>query len=253
MQTIDETDYNVGEARTGDHIIRDGGFTPDEQSEYVLVQSKTTTADEPEFRAVVNQAVATLAASRRSRLRSPLTEGNEGQISANGHSALIEFTPEGTYDEAAAYIDTIVAATERVQDENPGYYVGEAGSASTGKALDEMFDSQLALAGLLSIPLTLGILLLVFGSVVGASIPLLLGLTSVFATMGLVALPSQLVPMDENIAAVILLIGLAVGVDYSLFYIRRERDERRADRASRPPSKPPRRPRAGRCSSPASP
>ena len=94
-----------------------------------------------------------------------------------------------------------------------------------------MFDSQLALAGLLSIPLTLGILLLVFGSVVGASIPLLLGLTSVFATMGLVALPSQLVPMDENIAAVILLIGLAVGVDYSLFYIRRERDERRADRA----------------------
>ena len=94
-----------------------------------------------------------------------------------------------------------------------------------------MFESQLARAGLLSIPLTLGILLLVFGSLVGASIPLLLGLTSVFATMGLVALPSQIVPMDENISAVILLIGLAVGVDYSLFYIRRERDERRPGRS----------------------
>ena len=62
-----------------------------------------------------------------------------------------------------------------------------------------MFGSQLARAGLISIPLTLGILLLVFGSLVGASIPLLLALTSVFATMGLVALPSQIVPMDESV------------------------------------------------------
>jgi uncharacterized membrane protein YdfJ with MMPL/SSD domain len=232
MQTIDETDFNVGEARTGDHIIRDGGFKLDEQREYVLVQSTTKTADDPAFRAAVSQAVTALDGYPQvTKLRSPLTEGNEGQISADGHSALIEFTPKGSYDEAAAYIDTIVAATDRVQEQNPGFYVGEAGSASTGKALNELFDSQLARAGLLSIPLTLGILLLVFGSLVGASIPLLLGLTSVFATMGLVALPSQLVPMDENISAVILLIGLAVGVDYSLFYIRRERDERRAGRS----------------------
>jgi RND superfamily putative drug exporter len=79
--------------------------------------------------------------------------------------------------------------------------------------------------------LTLGILLLVFGSVVGAFVPLLLALTSVFATMSLVALPSQIVPMDRSISEVILLIGLAVGVDYSLFYVRRERDERRAGRS----------------------
>ena len=111
---------------------------------------------------------------------------------------------------------------------NPGFTVVQAGSASTGKALDEMFNSQLARAGMISIPITLVILLLVFGSLVGAAIPLGLALTAVFATMGLVALPSQIVPMDESISEVILLIGLAVGVDYSLFYIRRERDERRA-------------------------
>ena len=84
---------------------------------------------------------------------------------------------------------------------------------------------------MISIPITLVILLLVFGSLVGAAIPLGLALTAVFATMGLVALPSQIVPMDESISEVILLIGLAVGVDYSLFYIRRERDERRAGRS----------------------
>ena len=232
LQSIDETDWNVGEARKGDHIIRDGGFALDEQSEFVLVQSGTRTVDDAAFRAVVNDALVALRGfDEVTKLRSPLTAGNEGQISEDRHSALIQFSPEGSYDDAVTYIDSITAATEKVQEENPGYYVGQAGSASTGKALDEMFTGQLARAGLLSIPLTLGILLLVFGSLVGASIPLLLALTSVFATMGLVALPSQIVPMDESISEVILLIGLAVGVDYSLFYIRRERDERRAGRS----------------------
>ena len=48
------------------------------------------------------------------------------------------------------------------------------------------------------------------------------------ATLGLLAVPSQLVPMDEASASIILLIGLAVGVDYSLFYLKREREERAA-------------------------
>ena len=87
--------------------------------------------------------------------------------------------------------------TEKVQKANPEFTVVEAGSASTGKALDELFNGQLAKAGLISIPLTLLILLVVFGSLVAARVPLLLALTSVFATMGLIGLPSQIVPMDE--------------------------------------------------------
>src|SRR6478735_8471649 len=192
MVTIDQNDVNVGEARTADHIIRDAGFKLDEQSEYVLVQSKTQTASDPAFRAVVTAAIAKLETYPKvTKLRSPLAAGNEGQISEDGHSVLIQFSPKGTYDEATTYIDTIVAGTAQVQKSNPDYTVVEAGSASTGKALDAMFSSQLARA----------------------------------------ALPSQIVPMDESVAEVILLIGLAVGVDYSLFYIRRERDERRAGRS----------------------
>jgi RND superfamily putative drug exporter len=232
MQTIDPNDMNVGEARRGDHIIRDAGFPVDQQMEYVLIQSKTRTASDPAFRAVVADAIRALDGFPQvEKLRSPLTAGNEGQISDDRHSALIQFSPKGNYDKAISYIDTITAATEKLQKAHPDFVVVEAGSASTGKALDEMFMSQLARAGLISIPLTLIILLVVFGSLVGASVPLLLALSSVFATMGLVALPSQIVPMDESIAEVILLIGLAVGVDYSLFYIRRERDERRAGRS----------------------
>jgi len=232
MKTIDQNDVNVGEARKADHIIRDAGFKLDEQMEYVLVQSRTQTASDPAFRAVVSQAIAKLEGFPQvTKLRSPLAQGNEGQISEDGHAVLIQFSPKGSYDEATSYIDTITNATAQVQKANPDYYIGQAGSASTGKALDKMFNSQLARAGAISIPITLVILLLVFGSLVGAAIPLGLALTAVFATMGLVALPSQIVPMDEAISEVILLIGLAVGVDYSLFYIRRERDERRAGRS----------------------
>ena len=71
------------------------------------------------------------------------------------------------------------------------------------------------------------------GSLVAAFVPVLVGLTSVFATMGLVAIVSQFVPMDGQIQEVVLLIGLAVGVDYTLFYLRRERDERKAGRGER--------------------
>ena len=82
-------------------------------------------------------------------------------------------------------------------------------------------------------PLTLLILVLVFGSIVAAGVPLLLALTAVLATIGLLSLPSRLMPMDQSVSEVVLLIGLAVGVDYALFYLKREREERAAGRSHR--------------------
>ena len=112
------------------------------------MQSKTQTASDPAFRAVVTAAIAKLETYPKvTKLRSPLAAGNEGQISKDGHSVLIQFSPKGTYDEATTYIDTIVAGTTQVQKANPDYTVVQAGSASTGKALDKMFGSQLARAG----------------------------------------------------------------------------------------------------------
>ena len=84
---------------------------------------------------------------------------------------------------------------------------------------------------MLSIPVTLILLLITFGSLVAASVPLWIGLSSVIAALGLVNIASQIVPVDSNLPAVILLIGLAVGVDYSLFYLKREREERAAGRS----------------------
>src|SRR5262249_32938400 len=114
-----------------------------------------------------------------------------------------------------------------------GFYVEEIGSVSTTKKFNTIFDGLLAKVGLIALVLTLIILLFVFGSAVGAIAPLLLALTAVLATVQLVSIPSQLIPVDEQISEVILLIGLAVGIDYSLFYLRREREERRKGLGSR--------------------
>ncbi len=234
VHMIENKDAAVGEAGKANKIV-DEAFDLDKtgQGELVIVQSKTKTVDDPAFRSTINETIGVLSKFKKvEKLHSPLTAGNEGQISPDRHSALIVFSPRGSYDEAALYIDTIVAATAGVQKAHPDFYVAEAG-VSTEKALDKVINSGIAKAGLIALVLTLVVLLLVLGSAVAALVPILVGLTSVFATFGLVSLPSQLVPMDASVNEVILLIGLAVGVDYSLFYLRRERDERRAGRSER--------------------
>ncbi len=97
-----------------------------------------------------------------------------------------------------------------------------------------MFNKQLAQAGERSIPLTLLILLLVFGALVAAGVPLLLALCRRDRhDRPASRCPSHIVPMDQNVSAVLLLVGLAVGVDYSLFYLKREREERAAGKGHR--------------------
>ena len=233
-KNIDQHDSNVGQAHRGDHILKDAGFQTDPQTEIVLVQSKTHKASDPAFRAVVNDVLGTVQPfTTIKNLRSPYAPGRAAQISADGHTAMVEWDMKGTNKVATKRIDALTKATDGVAKRHPGFYVGEAGSISSGKALDDAFNKQLAQAGERSIPLTLIILLLVFGAVVAAGVPLLLALTAVFGTIGLVALPSHIVPMDQNVSAVLLLVGLAVGVDYSLFYIKREREERAAGKSRR--------------------
>ncbi len=231
---IDQNNSNVGEAHRADQMLLDAGFQIDPQTEFVLIQSKTRTFDDAAFKSVVQDTIVAVQPHRAvfTNLKSPLDPRNRTQVSNDGHTALVEFTMKGTDKEAKKVIDPVVKATDGVQAKHPDFYVSEAGSISTGKALDKLFNSQLASAGERSIPLTLLILVLVFGAVVAAGIPLLLALTAVFATIGLLALPSHLISMDPNISAVVLLVGLAVGVDYSLFYLKREREERAAGRSA---------------------
>jgi len=233
-KNIKNEDASVGQSHKADQVLKQAFPQVDPQTEIVLVQSGSKTVADPKFRATVDDVVGTIQSNAAIKnLKSPLDPANSDQVSKDRRTVMVTWDMKGTYDQAKTKIDAIEAKISGVGDRHPGFYVEEAGSVSSGKALDKMFLDQLKLAGERSIPITIIILLLVFGALVAVGIPLLLALSSVLATVCLVALPSQLVPMDQNVAAVVLLIGLAVGVDYSLFYLKREREERAAGRSPR--------------------
>jgi uncharacterized membrane protein YdfJ with MMPL/SSD domain len=230
---LEDDDLAVGEAATATKMI-EAGFpkAADEQGEIVLIQSKTLKADDPAFEAVIEDVAKTVEGFPQARkIDTPLEVGHADLVSDDRRSAMVQYQPVGTYEEASLYIDKLEAAVNKTAAKHPGFEVNQLGSVTTTKATDAAFNDMLKTAGMVAIPLTLVILLLVFGSAVAALIPLLLAITAVVATTSLVALPSQIIPVDEQIAEVILLIGLAVGIDYSLFYLRREREERAAGRS----------------------
>ncbi len=230
---LEDDDLAVGEAATATKMI-EAGFpeAADEQGEIVLIQSKTLKADDPAFKAVIEDVAKTVDGFPQARkIDTPLEVGHADLVSDDRRSAMVQYQPVGTYEEASLYIDKLEAAVNKTAAKHPGFEVNQLGSVTTTKATDAAFNDMLKTAGMVAIPLTLVILLFVFGSAVAALIPLLLAITAVMATTSLIALPSQFIPVDEQIGEVILLIGLAVGIDYSLFYLRREREERAAGRS----------------------
>jgi RND superfamily putative drug exporter len=232
QRSIDKQDTNVGQAHRGDQILKKAGFTQSGRlTEIVAVQSRTQTVADPAFRGAVESVVHAVAPfSAVHNLRSPLEPANKGQISPDGRTALVEWDMSGKVEQAEKHIDPLTSAVAGVSRAHPGFYIGEAGAVSSEKALNKLFNEQLGQAGERSVPLTLLILVLVFGSLLAAFVPLMLGLQAVIATIGLTAIFSHIVPMDESVGAVVTLVGLAVGVDYTLFYLRREREERAAGR-----------------------
>ncbi|HEY4277135.1 MAG TPA: MMPL family transporter [Conexibacter sp.] len=232
MQHISDENMGVGQSRQADQLLATAGFD-DRASETVLVQSDngSLTVADPAFRLAVADVATQLRRNPNvTDVQSPLLPANRQLVSRNGSSALVDFDVRGddnaAEDRVGPILDSVAAANAR----HPQLRIEEFGDASSDKALSQAFEDDFRKAELLSLPITLIILILAFGALIAAGIPLLLGLSAVAITLGLLAPISQLFPVDEAISSVILLIGLAVGVDYSLFYIRRERDERRAGR-----------------------
>ncbi len=230
MTSIDDSEPGPGESGRMDRIL-DAGFEQP-AGENVLVQSPTLRTTDPAFRAAITDVVARLSKlDAVQNVRSPLDSRNTGQIAPNGRAALVEFEIRGDPDKAVDKIGPVLDTVEELQAAHPAVFVGEFGDASKIDAVVTAYADDLGKAGLLSLPITLIILVLAFGALVAAGIPLLLALTAVFATFGLIALPSAIFPVAMQAPALVLLIGLAVGVDYSMFYLKREREERAAGRS----------------------
>src|SRR5215216_6499615 len=222
-----------GESKRGELIIADAGF-PETIGERVLIQGKgSTESDDPEVTAAVKEVVHRLGQIEGVRdIESPLDAEHRAEtVSKDGRSVVVNFTLPGKYESAAdgekleKSAEAPLAAVAAAQDAHPELRVEEYGDASAQKALgateraDEAKSQQFSTLG------TLLILLLAFGAAVAAGVPLLLGISSFVATTGLLGPISQLSPLHEAVGQVTMLIGLAVGVDYAMFYLRRMLEE----------------------------
>ena len=231
-RTIDPNTSGPGESGRADRILEAGFRQP--AGESVLIESGSLRASDPAFRSAIEDVVAGLSSLPVvQNVRSPLDAANDGQIARDGHAALVEFEIRGDADKARREDRRGPRPGRRSAGVPSGAHIGQFGDASSVNAIEKAFAKDLEKAGLFSLPVTLIILVIAFGALVAAGIPLLLALTAVFATFGLGAATSHLLPLATEAGAVVLLIGLAVGVDYSMFYLKREREERAAGRDER--------------------
>jgi RND superfamily putative drug exporter len=223
---LKQSDTASGDTKKAQTIIDAAGFES-HADESVLVQSKGATVRDPRFRAAVDDVVAAVSGlAVVEDVRSPLAAGNQGQVAEDGHSALVQFKLKGDQDKAMDKVEPVLDAVAGVQRAHPDLYVSEFGFASANHELSNTLNKDFQRAEYSSLPVTLVILLFAFGALVAAGLPVLLAFSGVLATIGRSGIGSQVVAGGDPSRAVILLIGMAVGIDYSLFYIRREREER---------------------------
>jgi putative drug exporter of the RND superfamily len=211
---------NVGETGRAEQMIDSARFADEPAVEAILITSPSGPLDPAAARAA--------AADVTTRMRAlPDVVGVDEPVPApDGSALLVRVRMAGDPDWPESRVQPLLDTTAAVQRDHPSLRVEEVGDGSISKAIDETVDADFRKAELFSVPVTLAILLIAFGALIAAGVPVLLALSAVSAAIGLSALASHLVPAQDATSSVILLIGLAVGVDYSLFYLKREREER---------------------------
>ena len=233
QQQLTDVQMANGEAKQA-NAIYERGF-PFHSAEQVLIQGKGgMRLGSPALGAAVHDLISRLQALPTvAEIRSPLGPSGGALRSADGRSMMVTFNVAGDFNQAQTNVASALAATAATARGHPGVRVEEFGAASANRALMHAFVKDAKKAEYTSLPVTLVILVLAFGALVAAGIPLLLGATAVLAALGLVGPLSHLIPVNQGqIDAVVALIGLAVGVDYSMFYLRRKLEERRAGQDS---------------------
>jgi uncharacterized membrane protein YdfJ with MMPL/SSD domain len=219
--TVKQTDAEQtnGQAARAEQMLS-AAHVKNVASENVLVRSRTLTASSPAFRRTVEDVRSTL------RQTANVRNVHLGYVSKDGHLALVGFDVAGDADTADDRIQPALDAVGKLAGAHRGFAIAEVGDASVAKAMNGVVSSGLSKAERLSLPITFAILLLAFGAFLAAGIPVLLAFTAVLAALGLTHLSSSFIHEADPTASVILLMGMAVGVDYSLFYLKREREER---------------------------
>src|SRR3954469_1365856 len=221
-QETTDADYRMGESGRADAIVAGSGFN-DPDTEQVLISAKSGDLDTQAAQQAADAVVAGM------KPLSGVDEVAEPQVSPDGTAYLVQIQLARDQDDVSSLQDV----TEAVQADHPELQVRQTGDVSLDDAINQRVSDDLSSAETLSLPVTLILMLLAFGALIAAGIPVLLAGTSVAATVGVLAPVSHLIHADSTVTSMIVLIGMAVGVDYSLFYLKREREERAKGHSTR--------------------
>lgn len=213
------TELGQGESGRAAQTLDEAALVPP-TVENVLITSRSGGLDE---------ASATRAAGEaadRMRGLAEIAQVGDPVPAPGGDAIVVAVTMAGDPRTADQRVAPLLDQTAAVQADFPALRVEQSGPASVQAGINERLGQDFVKAELLSLPVTLLIMMVAFGAIIAAGVPVLLAISSVGAAMGLWALFSQLVPDPGLVPNMILLMGMAVGVDYSLFYLKRERQER---------------------------
>jgi RND superfamily putative drug exporter len=225
------TDQLVGDSAAAVKAGKGADFG-DRPTETVVVSARDDRLDPATIRALGRElTTAYTGLDGVATVGRPMPVNEQTLVLAVGLDA--QQNADGTTDAGARppgdVVGPMTAATERLAAAHPDLKIGQIGPGSIDQQVMGRLDADFRRAELFSLPVTLAVLLIAFGAVVAAGVPVLLGIGAVVTALGLTAFASrQITPVDENTQSLVLLIGLAVGVDYALFVIRRSREERAA-------------------------
>lgn len=213
------------ESVKADKLLEDRLRGPRPVTDTVVVTSTSLTVDDPAFRSLVEQTTADLRAVEGIASVTNGFEQPAGLISDDGHTLLIPVTFAGTFDDARSHSDAFLATL--AQHEANGIEILAVGDVSIDETYATMVEEDLRQGETIGVAVALVVLVIVFGALAAAGIPLLLALVSVAVAMGAATLLGQALELSMIVTNVITMIGLAVGIDYSLLIVERYREERR--------------------------
>ena len=217
LGTSNTSSYDPGQAGQAERVLN-RPVVQQPASESVLIQGRSATQTyqrDPELRQAVGQVVAALRAQpdAAADIQSPLTSpGLVGAGPGGGRSALVTFNVAGKPANDDQAVVPALNAVAAIAKQHPGLTIEEAGGASLDRATGSITGRDFRKAEVTSIPVSLVLLLVVFGALIAAGIPLLLAGTAVISAISLLAIPSRWLPIGSTTSSIVLLVGMA-GLD----------------------------------------
>ena len=211
----------------GQELLEQRLTGPRQTTDFVIVRSATSTVDDPVFKAYVDDLAGRIAGLGPSVVTGVSTyyqTGDPTAVSKDGHATLIPVVMAGTIDDAVKNAGRLHALVVAAQGR--GFTVAQTGDASIMEMFTSLAEKDLARGEVLGVPAALIVLLIVFGAVLAACMPLLMSIISIVLALALTALIGQIYPMTAFALNILTMMGLAVGIDYTLFVISRYREER---------------------------